>query len=117
MPRFKRQRLRDIPCVEVPKGHYSDAPSFGRVVRDKDGRKIATVRSDLPPRIKRHVALHERVHIKYGGGEIKTNLISAALDPIGFINTAFATVRNKERIRYYINRIKWFLKNKNKTNG
>jgi hypothetical protein len=107
MPRrFDRRRLRDIPCAEVPRSHYGGLPFYGAVESDWKGNRTATVRNDLSPRLKRHTRLHERVHIKYDGGEIQTNLISAAIDPIGFINMVFSTIRDKERRRYYLYKIK-----------
>lgn len=106
MPKPKRPKLRDIPAIEVSREHYRSKPLFGQVQTNAHGRLIATVRNDLAPRVKKHVKLHERVHIKYGGGEIKTNLISGLIDPVGFTATTIATVRDKERRKYYLRKIR-----------
>jgi len=98
-----RVRLRDIPVRELPKSKLT--PFYG--VAD---RGVAWVRSDLNPRIKKHVSLHERIHVKYNRGEIITNLLAGAMDPKGWMLTVIATLKDKERKEYYKIKAKRFFK-------
>jgi|GEM_PF-6270548 len=105
-------RLRNIPIYSVPKERLHSAagfPAYGLAFK-----KYGWVRQDLPPRVKKHVILHERIHVKYGRGEILTNLIAGARDPRGWMATAFATIKDPQRRAAYARNAKLLLFRKRK---
>jgi hypothetical protein len=104
---MKRPKLKNIPIQYVPKDKLQ--PRFGQAFTNH-----GIVRNDLQARVKRHVALHERVHVKYGKGEIFTNFVSGFRDPIGFSATALATIKDPQRREYYLQKMRYFFNKKSK---
>jgi len=97
---------KQILVKYVPK--ESIYPAFGY-----GGGSGAIIREDLSPRVKRFVKSHELYHCidkaKWGGwigGEIRANVIPGLKDPIGFASTAWATISDIDRIKFYLKRIK-----------
>ena len=83
-------------------------PAFGNSYEN-----VATVREDLPPRIRNFVEAHELYHCidtaTWGGWigrEVRANFFPGLKDPIGLFATIFATIFNLDRIRLYIRRTK-----------
>ncbi len=90
----------------VPK--ESIYPAFGY-----GGGDHARVRNDLPPRVKKFVKEHELYHCRdratWGGelgSEIRANIIPGLKDPIGLAATIWKTVADKDRMRFYLNRLR-----------
>lgn len=111
-----KKRITSLPVKEVkaiPKvlGGYSPAGLCDRIF-DSKGRLIKNriyVRSDLPKRVKKHVKIHEQVHAVYPQfGEIRTNIVSFVLDPVGWFFTAKRAVTNKQTRKYYLGNVKNF---------
>jgi hypothetical protein len=91
---------------------YASAKEMGPYFGYADG-DWAVVREDLPARIKKFVRAHELYHCadtkKWGGDlgrEIRANLYPGLKDPIGLAATIFATLKDKERIKLYLDRIR-----------
>lgn len=83
-------------------------PRFGQACGDK-----VSIRSDLSVRVKRFVRAHELFHVAdestwWGvfGREIRANFFPALSDPIGFFACVYATLTNKERVLFYVDRIR-----------
>jgi hypothetical protein len=77
------------------------------------GGDSAVVRQDLPPRVKKFVKAHELYHCQdksnFGGWlgrEIRANVIPGLKDPIGLAATAWKTITDVDRIKFYLKRIK-----------
>ena len=90
----------------VPKEDIYPAYGYG-------GGNRAVVRQDLSPRVKKFVKAHELYHCQdksYRGGwlrrEIRANLIPGMKDPLGLIATIWKTISDKDRINFYLKRIK-----------
>lgn len=71
------------------------------------------VRDDLPPRVKQFVKSHELYHCqdtaKWGGWmgrEIRANVVPGLKDPIGLAATIWETVSDKERLKFYLKRLR-----------
>ncbi|MEO8637714.1 MAG: hypothetical protein ABI430_02335 [Candidatus Taylorbacteria bacterium] len=83
-------------------------PGFGN-----SSGNIATVRKDLPPRVRNFVKAHELYHCQdeatwggWIGREIRANLVPGLKDPAGLLATAWATLSDLDRIKFYLRRIK-----------
>lgn len=90
----------------VPKDDIYPAYGYG-------GGKNATVRQDLPPRVKNFVKAHELYHCQdkatwggWIGSEIRANIIPGLKDPIGLGATILNTITDVDRIKFYLKRIK-----------
>ena len=76
------------------------------------GNQVAFVRDDLPKRVKEFVEEHELYHLKdpikdyWAWRELRANLVPGFKDPIGLILTIYKTISDRERIKFYLNRIK-----------
>jgi len=105
-----KRPLNSFPVREVSPKTLS--PLYGLALSGKRMRGRGVVRSDLPPGVKQHVILHEQVHLKYGKGEIFTNVVSLIHDPAGWFKTAFYTIKDPLRRRHYISNIKHFFRRK-----
>ncbi len=85
----------------VPK--ESIYPYFG----EAHGNSTAVVRSDLPRDAKDFVTRHELYHLQDSqhknviSREIHANLAPIPYRPLGFIETIFLTLTNKDRMSYY----------------
>lgn len=71
------------------------------------------IREDLSPRVKRFVKAHELYHCtdkaNWGGvfgSELRANLIPGLKDPLGLIATVWKTISDKDRIDFYLKRVK-----------
>jgi hypothetical protein len=71
------------------------------------------VRDDLPPRVRRFVENHEIYHVtdKYTWGgwvgrELRANLVPGLRDPVGLLLTIWATISSKERLLFYLDRVR-----------
>lgn len=65
-----------------------------------------TICEDLPSSVKSFVEAHERYHIKnptdnWLRGEIKASVAGAVKHPIGFARTAWMSLTNRERLKFY----------------
>lgn len=102
--------------VEVPRERM--APNFGFAQMN-----VAHVREDLSPRVKRFVRDHELHHVKeyfmegrgtnprwFKGGvlgrEIRANLVPGLKDPLGLMSCIWASATSRERLLFYLDRIK-----------
>lgn len=82
-------------------------PAYGYAIGNK-----AIVREDLPNRVKTFVKAHELYHCQdksqFGGRlgqEIRANIIPGLKDPLGLAATAWKSLTDIDRIRFYIERI------------
>ena len=69
------------------------------------------IRKDLPNRVKSFVIDHEKYHLKdtsknWLWREVKANMVSGFKHPIGFLQTAWMSLTNKERLKFYQDRFK-----------
>lgn len=85
------------------------APCFGIAYQ----KGYAEVRNDLNFLVKRFVIKHELYHLgdtkKWGGvlgRELRANFIPGFKDPIGLIACIITTFISKDRMRFYLDRIK-----------
>ena len=68
---------------------------------------VAKVRSGLPTHMRRFVLLHEIYHLQdwAGGGpimrEVRANAAGLAQEPLGFLQTAWMTLSDGERMKFY----------------
>ena len=90
----------------VPKEDIYPAYGYG-------GGNNATIRQDLPLRVKKFVKAHELYHCQdksnFGGWlgrEIRANVIPGLKDPIGLAATVWKTITDIDRIKFYLKRIK-----------
>lgn len=90
----------------VPKEDIYPAYGYG-------GGNSALVRQDLPPRVKKFVKAHELYHCRdkatwggWVGREIRANSMCGLKDPIGLIATAWKTLTDVDRIKFYMKRMK-----------
>lgn len=97
---------QEYKVIYVPKEEIYPAYGYG-------GGHRAIVREDLPPRVKKFVKAHELYHCtdksKWGGwigSELRANLIPGLKDPLGLILTTWKTITDKDRIKFYLDRIK-----------
>jgi len=91
-------------------------PSVALVLNDAygyGGGNSALVRQDLPPRVKKFVKAHELYHCRdkatwggWVGREIRANSMCGLKDPIGLIATAWKTLTDVDRIKFYMKRMK-----------
>jgi len=111
---IKKENFSEIETIDgiqykvtyVPKEEIY--PAFGYA-----GGRTATIREDLSPRVKRFVRSHELYHLidksKWGGvfgSELRANLIPGMKDPFGLIATIWKTVSDKDRMDFYLKRVK-----------
>lgn len=95
-------------------------PAFGFIDTETDpltgdSVPVAFIRDDLPSKIKNFVCAHELYHLRdkhtWGGWifrEVRANVIPALNDPIGFFLTFWATVKDRERLKFYFDRfVSW----------
>lgn len=82
-------------------------PAFGYA-----GGNIASVREDLPPRVKNFVKEHELYHCRdettwggWIGREIRANIVPGLKDPIGLLATIKASL-TKDRLKFYLKRFR-----------
>ena len=101
-----------LKVIFVPREEI--APKFGIAVGQigEKGSCYVVIRDDLSPRIKRFLIWHEFYHLIdiwewWGalGREIRANFVAALHEPIGFLATVVASL-NRERVRFYIHRIR-----------
>lgn len=83
-------------------------PGFGVA-----GAGWAEVSQDLSPRVKRFVKAHEVYHLydphNWGGEfgqELRANFFPALRDPVGFLATAYETIKDPARRKYYFDRLR-----------
>lgn len=93
-----------VSADSLPCGAWGHAYKF---------RGHAKVLDTLPKRVKDFVTQHELYHLRdkhtWGGvfgSELRANIIPGFSDPFGLIATIWATITNKERILFYLDRIK-----------
>ncbi len=84
-------------------------PAYGHCF----GNNMVFVRQDLPPRVKRFVKAHELYHCQdksnfggWAGREIRANFFPGLKDPVGLIATAWKTITDVDRIKFYL----WLIK-------
>lgn len=83
-------------------------PAFGYA-----GGSNVVIREDLSPRVKKFVRAHEVYHCideaSWGGWigrEIRANIVPGLKDPVGLVETIWATISDIDRIKLYLKRIK-----------
>jgi hypothetical protein len=81
-------------------------PRFGRVL---SADQLASVREDLPGRMKDFVVFHELYHLKdrsrwWVWREIKANAYGALHEPVGFLVCVLLSLQ-PYRLKYYMNRL------------
>lgn len=90
------------------------APAFGYAYwGNKEVEDYAVVRKDLPTVIQNFVIKHELYHLGdtqkwWGvfGSELRANLVPGITNPIGLLACILFSLLSKERILFYIDRIK-----------
>ena len=106
-------KIRYVPKEKI-------APAFGLIDTETnhltgDSVPVAIIRDDLAPKVKIFVRAHELYHLRdkytWGGWifrELRANVIPGLKDPIGFFSTFWATVRDRERLKFYLDRfVSW----------
>lgn len=98
----------DKQCIVkyVPKERIY--PAFGYAIGNE-----ALVRQDLSYKTKRFVRSHELYHCfdqatwgGWVGREMRANIMAGFKDPIGFLSTAWETISDIDRVKFYIQRVK-----------
>jgi hypothetical protein len=97
---------KEYRIIYAPKEDIYPAYGYG-------GGRTATVRQDLSPRVKKFVKAHELYHCQdesewggWIGSELRANLIPGLKDPVGLALTIWKTITDKDRINFYLDRIK-----------
>lgn len=93
---------KKITIVELPKSKMG-GPFFGHSYRSE--HKIE-IREDLSQDVKNHVLLHEIGHQIGLSSEIDANEFAFMRDPIGFLKTVKDTMRDPDRVDYYVGKFK-----------
>jgi hypothetical protein len=82
-------------------------PYFGKAYPEF-GNGTALVRSDLPKNVQDFVLRHEIYHLQDKthkniiSREIHANLAPIPYSPMGFVETVFMTLTDKDRVNYYL---------------